>query len=134
MLRVFSPAWIPAWTAVALLSLGCSREQAPPPELQLYLAPVRQIGDVFRYFGSWSRRPDKIERSVQVGEFEFFQSEAGLLRMQRNGDRKVKEFNSFRAASSQGYLPPSSENLPSRFGASPVPVDVCGLAPAASAF
>lgn len=41
MLRVFSPAWIPAWTAVALLSLGCSREYAPPPELQLYLAPVR---------------------------------------------------------------------------------------------
>ena len=67
---------------------------------------------MFRYSCFWSRRPDKIKRSVQVGEFEFFQGEAGLPRMQRNGDRKAKEFNPFHAASSQGYMPPSSENLP----------------------
>lgn len=94
-----------------LLGTACFQQPDPPVEFQTYVAKIRQVDDVFRFFGIWSKRPETIDRSVFVGEFEFFTSETGMLRMQRKGDRKVKEFNPFHVASSQGHMPPTIEGL-----------------------
>ena len=94
-----------------LLGTGCFQQGDAPVEFQTYVAKIRQVDDVFRFFGIWSKRPETIDRSVFVGDFEFFTSETGTLRMQREGDRKVKEFNPFHVASSQGHMPPTIEGL-----------------------
>ena len=96
---------------VLLVEVACSDAPAPAPEVRVSGAGLNQVGDVFRYFGRWSRRPAQLERSVFVGEHEFFTSEEGLLRAQREGDRKVKEFNPFHAAAAQGHMPPTVEGL-----------------------
>ena len=96
----------------SLMLTTCSEFSSVPPEVNVYVASVSQVEDAFRYYGLWSRRPDAVERSVWVGEYEFFTDEAGRLRMQRRDDRKVKEFNPFHAASAQGHMPPSAEGLP----------------------
>lgn len=94
-----------------LLSAACFQQREAPVEFQTYVAKLRQVDDVFRFAGTWSKRPAVIDRSVLVGDFEFYTSETGMLRMQREGDRKVKEFNPFHVASSQGYMPSTLEGL-----------------------